>query len=308
MLEYALQIIFGRTRSSRALKDYPDVKKTLDRRFSKRFDFWVKQQKSESNKSNTGSEWFTSDLTVKMFQSVVKSIATDYKDAGLNKRYFPELARNYQNDGSDIFVECVLQVGSWEQVLRDSVDFYLLMKPRSGKNLTLLLCLAKLVKKLQDLGQIKKTDVINVLFTSLVPAAFDGTMDDIDNHWFDQNIQIGYVDTSDAGWDYKYKELVEQGYNIIFLFSSMQSIDEQINKEINRNYKFSEENDINSEDFDPFKLEKILKYKPEIMVLDECDFGLRTLLSKAVLDKFKPAIKVHLSGSDLYAIRNLIKD
>lgn len=308
MLEYALQIIFGRTRSSRALKEYPDVKKALDRRFSKRFDLWVKQQKSKSNKSNTGSEWFMPDLTVTLFQSVVKSIATDYKDAGLNKRYFPDRARGYQSECSDIFVECVLQVGSWEQVMRDSIDFYLLMKPRSGKNLTLLLSLAKLVKKLQKLGQIKKNDVINVLFTSLVPAAFDGTIDDINNHWFDKDIQIGYVDTSDADWEIRHQELVKQGYNIIFIFSSMQSIDEKINKEINRNYKFLETNDVESEDFNPLKLEKILKYQCQIMVLDECDFGLRTPLSEAVLDKFKPAVKVHLSGSDLYAIRTLIKD
>lgn len=308
MLEYALQIIFGRTRSSRALKDYPNVKKALDRKFSKRFDLWIQQQKSKSNKSNTGSEWFMPDLTMILFQSVVNSIATDYKDAGLNKNYFLTKARSYQNNCSDIFVECVLQVGSWEQAMKDSIDFYLLMKPRSGKNLTLLLSLSKLVKKLQELGQIKKNDVINVLFTSLVPAAFDGTKDDIDQHWFDKDIQIGYVDTSDADWEIEHQELVKQGYNIIFIFSSMQSIDEKINKEINRNYKFLETNDIESEDFDPQKLEKILKYQCQIMVLDECDFGLRTVLSKAVLNKFKPAVKVHLSGSDLYAIRNLIKD
>jgi hypothetical protein len=308
MLEYILQIIFGRHKRTQSLKEYPHIKDAIDKKFSKRFEFWIRQQKSRSNKSNTGSEWFKPDLTVELFESVVQSLAKDYKDAGSNKRFFPNLARDYQLDAVNAFVDCVVQVGSWEQVLLDSIDFYLLMKPRSGKNLTMLLALAKLHKRYQTMGCFDKSTVMNVLFISLVPAAFDGTMEDIEKHWFDQDVKIDYVDTSNADWKEQRSKKIKQGANIIILFSSMQSIHKDINKEIAKEWRKAETLGIQSEEFDPHKKHDLLNLDIEFMVLDESDFGLRTLLAESVIKEFKPKIKLHLSGSDLYAIRKLTSE
>lgn len=308
MLEYILQIIFGRPKRTQALKEYPHIKEAIDKKYSKRFEFWVRQQKSKSNKSNTGSEWFKPDLTVQLFESVVQSLANDYKDAGSNKRFFPDLARDYQLDAPDIFVDCVLQVGSWEQVLTDSVDFYLLMKPRSGKNLTMLLALAKLHKKYQTMGWFEKSTVMDVLFTSLVPAAFNGTMEDIEKHWFDQDVKIDYVDTNDSDWKEQRLKKIKQGANIVLIFSSMQSIHKDISDEIAKEYRKAETLGVPAEDFDPHKKQDLLDLDIKVMVLDESDFGLRTELAEKVINEFKPNIKLHLSGSDLYAIRKLINE
>ena len=307
MLEYILQIIFGRPKRTQALADHPRVKEAIDRKFSKRFDFWKPVKKGRYKSQSTGTEFFKPTLKLELFREIVNGLTTDYKDAGLNKIHFPTIERDYQGIASDVFVDCAIQVGSLELAI-ESIDFYLLMKPRSGKNVTILRALAKYYKKGQTLGWFDKSKVIEVLWTSLVPSAFPGTWDDIDKYWFDKDIKISYVDTSKPDWEEQRLTKINQGANIVILFSSMQSIDEMVNKQVARDWKTAETLDVSSEDFDKKKLDKLLKLKIPLMILDESDFGLRTELSLSVINKFNPKIKMHLSGSDLYAIRNKTTD
>jgi len=307
MLEYILQIIFGRPKRTQALAGHDNVKEAIDKRYTKRFDFWKPTKKGRYKSQSTGTEYFKPTLTLESFREIVTGLTTDYKDAGLNKVNFQTKARDYQLEGVEHFVDCAIQIGNF-QLAVESIDFYLLMKPRSGKNLTMLLALAKYYKKCQTLGWFDQSTVVDVLFTSLVPSAFDGTIEDIEDHWFDQDVKIAYVDTKDDDWQEKRKSKINQGANIIVLFSSMQSIDEKINTEVAKEWRQAESIDLQSEEFDKNKLENLLKLNIKLLVLDESDFGLRTELALAVIDKFKPNVKLHLSGSDLYAIRKLIKE
>ncbi len=156
MLEYILQIIFGRKKYTQELKDYPGVKEAIDKKFSKRFDLWAGIKKGRYGKSNTGTELFKPALTLELFQEVVNGLTTDYKDAGLNKKDFQNFARDYQNEAVDIFVECAVQIGDFKLALENSIDFYLLMKPRSGKNLTMLLALVRYYKNVKPTGGLIK--------------------------------------------------------------------------------------------------------------------------------------------------------
>lgn len=307
MLEYILQIIFGRPKRTQALAGHDNVKEAIDKRYTKRFDFWKPVKKGRYKSQSTGTEYFKPTLTLEAFREIVNGLTTDYKDAGLNKVNFQTKARDYQLEGVEHFVDCAIQIGNF-QLAVESIDFYLLMKPRSGKNLTMLLALAKYYKKCQTLGWFDQSTVVDVLFTSLVPSAFDGTIEDIEDHWFDQDVKIAYVDTKDSNWKEQRKVKIKQGANIIVLFSSMQSIDENINNEVAKEWRKAESLEIQSEDFDRNKKQDLLELDIRLMVLDESDFGLRTELAQSVINEFKPNIKLHLSGSDLYAIRKLIKE
>lgn len=306
MLEYILQILFGRPKRTQALED-PALKEAIDKKFKPKFKYWKPTKQGRYKSQRTGTEYFNPILTLSLFKEELNNLVINYKDAGQNKQNFNTKKRKYQDEGSEHFVDCAIQIGNFELALKD-IDFYLLMKPRSGKNLTMLLALAKYHKKGQILGWWSARKVIDILFTSLVPAAFDGTYDDIDKHWFDKDVKIDYVDTSKPNWQSERLKKIKQGANVIILFSSMQSIDEDINKEITNDWKTQERLDITQEEFNKQKLNDLLKLNIQIMVLDESDFGLRTPLAQTVIKTFGPKIKMHLSGSDLYAIRTLIKD
>ena len=307
MLEYILQILFGRPKRTQALAGHENVKEAIDKKYSKRFEFWKKTKKGRYKSQSTGTEYFKPTLTLELFKEIVNGLTSDYKDAGLNKVNFQNKARDYQLEGVEHFVECAIQIGNF-QLAVDSIDFYLLMKPRSGKNLTMLLALAKYYKKCQTLGWFDQATVVDVLFTSLVPSAFDGTKEDIETHWFDQDVKIDYVDSNDSDWKEQRIKKIKQGANIVVIFSSMQSIDEDISKEISKEWRKAETLGVQTEDFDLHKKQDLLKLNIKVMVLDESDFGLRTELAKSVINEFKPNIKLHLSGSDLYAIRKLITE
>ena len=177
-------------------------------------------------------------------------------------------------------------------------DFYLLMKPRSGKNIT---CILGLVDVAQE--YYKETGrPLRVLLLSLWPSAFAGLGNDVRDYAFD--CDVGFVNTqNNPTWeqDLEQAELLNQ---LVFVTASLQSLDADLAKKLKDNPNLLDQLELEVESYDPGKHEKLRNIGFPIAVFDECDHGLRTDNSKAVIESFNFTKCIWMSGSDLYALRN----
>ncbi len=199
--------------------------------------------------------------------------------------------RYYQIDAKALLAEFIINGGSQR-------DFYLLMKPRSGKNITCILGLVDVAEE-----YFKRTGKpLRVLLLSLWPSAFAGLGNDVRDYRF--NINVGFVNTQhNPVWeqDLEQAELVNQ---LVFVTASLQSLDADLAKKLKDNPDLLDQLELEVESYDPGKHKKLRNIGFPIAVFDECDHGLRTDNSKAVIESFNFTKCIWMSGSDLYALRN----
>jgi len=213
----------------------------------------------------------------------------------VNKTTFP--ARYYQGDNN----QAADLIAHWLLMGGDMRDFFLLMKPRAGKNGTMLLGLARYIKVLIESNT--ETKVI-VDFLSLWPSAFSGCINDLKKYLFVAGVNIEYVNTQEEDWQQTFQTLYNNvDVHCIIRFASMQSIDLQSANDYN-NDEDLEGIEIN---FDQSKVEFFYNYPASIAVIDESDHGMRTTRSTKALTNFGYKKCLWMSGTDLYAIKHLAK-
>jgi hypothetical protein len=219
-------------------------------------------------KSDGGTEWFyiSSDIddATKGFVDAIGEITND-KNAGKKEISF----RPYQTHAIKHANR------AWTKGLK---EFYLLYKPRAGKNVTAAGILTKYSKK-------NRIDTMFVQFLSLWPSAFEGMKNDCQS--FKEFDKLHPVDTSDEGWE----DQIEEG-KINILMSSMQSLGIGLDGD--------ESNAVVSG-----KLAQLAEYEYEIRVIDEADHGMRTPHAQNVLKQLPCKHELWMSGSDMYALANL---
>ena len=233
------------------------------------------------------------DYRVEVFSNVVSEVTTQ---KNVNVSNFANIAReNSQVKGSDIMVE-------WLLAGNDMYDFYLLMKPRAGKNTTMFFGIAKYINELKERNQPTKKIIID--FISLWPSAFEGAKKDLSNYFYIEGVTLAGVDTSEENWQEKLDMLLnDSDVDAIFRFASMQSIDMSIAEEYN--------NDDDREGaeitFESVKCDYFKKNTADLCVIDESDHGMRTKRSKDALTLFGYARRIWMSGTDLYALRHEVR-
>lgn len=301
ILEYALQWYYGMSRIPRSLN--PSTYKAIQNKVPQTHMYWIEPDIDENYQSG-GNEWFERCITK---EEIIETVNKITKSIGLGSIDYTKLAYDYQNEAVNLLVDYALAVTDTALAIRDCKDFWLLMKPRSFKNCTVALGFAKFVERMIDLGRLK-SQTVDILFSGLWPSAFDGMQNELDEYSFNSKIKMTYVDTRDADWQEQREQKIKQGYNVIFLFASMQSIDETVSKEIENNISLQEELGIDAEEFDNEKLNALLNLNIKFAILDECDHGLRTDNSTRVLNKFNFLLRIQMSGSDLKALNSEINN
>ena len=199
--------------------------------------------------------------------------------------------RYYQNDAKSLLADFCINGGSQR-------DFYLLMKPRSGKNITCILGLVDVAKEYYA----RTGQPLRVLLLSLWPSAFAGLGNDVNDYRFD--IDVGFVNTqNNPNWEQEltYAESISQ---LVFVTASLQSLDANLAKELKNNPNLLDQLELEAEEYDAGKHEKLRDIGFPIAVFDECDHGLRTENSQAIIESFGFTKCIWMSGSDLYALRN----
>lgn len=230
---------------------------------------------------------------IEVFTDAVSEVTAQ---KNVNVTNFANMARkNSQVKGSDIMVE-------WLLAGNDMCDFYLLMKPRAGKNTTMFFGIAKYIKVLKDRSQLTKKIIID--FISLWPSAFEGAKKDLINYFYIEGVTIAGVDTSEEGWQEKLELLLaDPEIDAVFRFASMQSIDMSVAEE----YNDDEEREGVEITFESAKCDYFKKNPADLCVIDESDHGMRTPRSKDALTLFGYARRIWMSGTDLYALRQEVR-
>jgi hypothetical protein len=284
-LESALQFYFGR----QDVRVKP-VRKSVKSKFTIHTQFINECEIGGGTEFFDAEEFWTD--RVKVFRKAVETVTTK---CNVGKKDFVggKYQRYYQGIGSDRIAEHLLAGGTMK-------DFYLLMKPRAGKNITMLLGLAKYIKAAKS---INPELTVEVDFLSLCPSAFAGLINDVDEWLLVKGVNIVTVNTQEAGWQDLYKEYhADDKVDCIIRLSSMQSINLEASDKWN-----SEEREGDFEDlkYNATKAEWFKSNPATIAVVDESDHGMRTTRSKDALAEFGYAKVLWLSGTDLYALKNL---
>jgi hypothetical protein len=254
-----------------------------------------------SDGKGSGIEWFNGfplnkQKAIKQFITAIRNV-TKEPLVGYDM-FIPEY---YQNEAAEVMAKFYLELLNSRKYNRKEKDnlFYLLMKPRAGKNPTSFLGLCRIFNHRKQQGN---TDKLIIDFKSYWPSAFSGARDDADKFSFD-GVTIDYIDTNKSGWKERYNELInDDSVNIIIRFSSMQSLVKDI-ADIYNNSEDKEGDDIN---FDETKLEWFKTNSAEICLKDEGDHGFRANGGTKINEELTYIMEVWMSGSDLYALKNLI--
>jgi len=224
------------------------------------------------------------------------AVETVCKQRNVNVENFAKKARkNSQVKGSDLMVEWLLNGN-------DLRDFFLLMKPRAGKNTTMFFGIAKYVSALKERNAFDKKLIID--FISLWPSAFEGAKKDINEYFYMEDVVLAGVDTSEHGWQYRIEELVsDENVDVVFRFASMQSIDMTVAEE----YNDDDEREGAEISYESAKCEYFKNNPADLCVIDESDHGMRTPRSQDALELFGYTRRIWMSGTDLYALRQEIR-
>ena len=269
------------------------VHNSIDNKFSVVETRWLKPGvNSEGGKGGTENFNFEDiwETKVDIFVQAVESVT---KQSQINKRNFANLARDSQVSGSDLLCEWLLNGGSMQ-------DFFLLMKPRAGKNTTMFWGISKYIEIIKKENP-NKTIIID--FLSLWPSAFSGALKDIKDYYYVNGITLAGVNTSEENWQSKLDELLKNPtVGAVFRFASLQSIDSEIAKA----YNDDEEREGAEINYVPSKAEYFKSNLADLCVIDESDHGMRTTRSTDVLEAFGYTKRVWMSGTDLYALKNKI--
>jgi methylase of polypeptide subunit release factors len=269
------------------------VHNSIDNKVSVVDTRWLKPGvNSEGGKGGTENFNFENVWKTKV-DVFVKAVESVTQQSQINKRNFVKLARDSQVSGSDLLCEWLLNGG-------DMKDFFLLMKPRAGKNTTMFWGISKYIEILKKNNSDK---IIIIDFLSLWPSAFSGAVKDIKDYYYINGITLAGVNTSDEHWQNKLEELQKDPtVDAVFRFASLQSIDSTIAKE----YNDDEEREGAEIDYVPSKSEYFKSNPADLCVIDESDHGMRTTRSTDVLETFGYSKRVWMSGTDLYALKNKI--
>lgn len=220
-----------------------------------------------------GTEWFHSHPDPKLilldFHTTLRDL-TDNSDAG---KYNVKL-RSYQDRAVKKSNKFWANGGD---------EFYLLYKPRAGKNVTALATLVEMYKSYNDGLRVAH-------FLSLWPSAFTGLMADAAQ--FTEFADINCVDTSIPNWE---SQIDDDKINV--LMSSMQSLGIDIEDE---NHKLTRD--------EKSKVKLLANYPAQLRIVDEADHGMRTPHAQNILDQLDCEHQLWMSGSDIYALANLATD
>ena len=285
-LESAMQFYFGR----QDIRVKP-VRKSVKSQFTIHTQFINECEIGGGTEFFDAEEFWTD--RIKVFRKAVETITTK-RNVGKKDFVGGNYQRYYQGIGAQKYAEHLLAGG-------DARDFYLLMKPRAGKNVTFLLGLAKYIKAAKS---IDPELTVEVDFLSLWPSAFAGLVNDVDEWLLVKGVNIVTVNTQEAGWQDLYEEYrADDKVDCIIRLSSMQSIDIKAHN----SYSSDEEREGDFYDLqhDSNKASWFRMNSATIAVVDESDHGMRTPRSKDALAEFGYDKILWLSGTYLYALKNL---
>lgn len=257
---------------------------------------WLKPTVN-SEGSVGGTENFNfEDIWEQRVDYFTNAVETVCQQRNINVENFAKKAReNSQVKGSDLMVEWLLNGN-------DLGDFFLLMKPRAGKNTTMFLGIAKYISVLKERNEFDEKVIID--FISLWPSAFGGAKKDIKDYYYMEDVVIAGVDTSELGWQDRIEELVkDENVDVIFRFVSMQSIDMTVAEEYNND----EEREGAEITYESEKCDYFKNNPADLCVIDESDHGMRTKRSQDALELFGYSRRIWMSGTDLYALRQEIR-
>ena len=284
-LESALQFYFGRQDVR-----VKSVRKNVKSQFTIHTQFINKCEIGGGTEFFNAEEFWTD--RIKVFRSAAETVTTK-RNVGKKDFVGGKYQRYYQGVGSDRIAEHLLAGGTMK-------DFYLLMKPRAGKNITMLLGLAKYIKAAKS---IDPELTVEVDFLSLWPSAFAGLINDVDEWLLVKGVNIATVNTQEAGWQELYDEYrADDKVDCIIRLSSMQSINIAASEKYNNEER---EGDFEDLVYNSSKAEWFKSNPATIAVVDESDHGMRTTRSNDALAEFGYAKVLWLSGTDLYALKNL---
>lgn len=269
------------------------VHASIDNKFPVVETRWLKPGvNSEGGKGGTENFNFE-DIWERKVDVFVEAVESVTKQSQINKRNFAELARDPQVSGSDLLCEWLLNGGSMQ-------DFFLLMKPRAGKNTTMFWGISKYIEILKKKNP-NRTIIFD--FLSLWPSAFGGALKDLKDYYYINGITLAGVNTSEEDWQTKLETLLNDStVDAVFRFASLQSIDSNVAKE----YNDDEDREGAEIDYVPSKAEYFKSNLADLCVIDESDHGMRTSRSTNVLEAFGYTKRIWMSGTDLYALKNKI--
>lgn len=250
---------------------------------------------SEGSKGGTENFDFE-DIWNKRIEVFENAVVEVCRQKNVNVRNFAELARkNSQVKGSDLMVKWLLNGN-------DMADFFLLMKPRAGKNTTMFFGIAKYIHALKERKEFDKKIVID--FVSLWPSAFEGAKKDLNDYFYMEDVVLAGVDTSNEGWKQQFEELLNSDdVDVVFRFASMQSIDMTVAED----YNCDEEREGAEIAFESEKCDYFKNNPADLCVIDESDHGMRTKRSQDALKLFGYTRRIWMSGTDLYALRQEVR-
>lgn len=184
---------------------------------------------------------------------------------------------------------------TFEYLRNDSLsEFFRLMKPRSGKNITALFAYSLFARYLKDNDPTYNGITVDLL--SRWPSAHVGMFNDVKKYKFVDGIDIAIVDTGLTGWEEYYFALRKQ-YDIVIRSSSIQSI----------NRYFADADTEKKEKFDEHKAQVFIDNPTPYALIDESDSGMRTEKSAAILRAFGYTKIDWQSGTDLHALKHLTR-
>lgn len=228
---------------------------------------------------------------IEVFTDAVRAVT---QQKNVNVVNFGQIARdNSQVKGSDL-------LALWLTNGNDMRDFFLLMKPRAGKNTTMFFGIAKYIRALRNSGIDEK---IIIDFISLWPSAFEGAKKDLKDYYYIEGIVLAGVDTNSLDWKERLEQLLDDPkVDAVFRFASMQSIDMTVAEE----YNTDEDREGAEVIFESAKCDYFKNNPADLCVIDESDHGMRTTRSQQALDLFGYTRRIWMSGTDLYALRHEI--
>jgi len=163
-------------------------------------------------------------------------------------------------------------------------EFYVLHKPRAGKNITA-------AQIINDYFDKHPNEPKVVRFISRWPSAFNGFQRDVES-WEELSSKINIINTNlyDFDWEELVNLLDTSRINIIMV--SMQSLTKH----------FDDDGNIKP---DSKHIMALASIPAAMTIVDEGDSGMRTALSSTVMSSLQTSKELWLSGTDLYAYAKL---
>lgn len=291
VLEKIMQRTFGHTEFSKGLEQEANK---LIARLSPIVSNLDEEVVKDDLGNRSGKELFKPELTVQMFQKELEKITG--KSVSVNTNYL-DSRMEHQREYEERLTRFIKARRNDPDLPK---DFHTLIKPRGRKNRPTI---ASTVMAFIESGD-KYWDI---LIRSFWPSANYGFEKDIEGVYYHENVKIAFVDTHYPDWLAKRQAHIDAGVQIVFVYASMQALSKKYNDYLKNNVDIAERYGYGPEDteYNPTLVEEIKSIDWEGTIRDEMDHGMRTPNSLTIDGEVPSKWYVNLSGSDLYALKQI---